>query len=334
MLNKYKGCLLGAVLGDALGMPGETTVSRFIGVTLGFKRAYKGHPNHDLLPGQYTDDSQIMLAAARLLADASWDPETYAKDLLRTHNLNKFRYPDGTIYAACKRMQTTNDFIGSGVYSDSAGCISLAVPFALAYKDRKEMAPKLLEACSITHTHPGAHAATIGLALMLNTLIETGSTDDAYQALITAAQNMNPDLAARISNAVRIEKTGMQITESLAAIGNSSSVYHTLPLAIFLCNRFKDPEELLACASSCGGNADTITLICGAYLGAHRGIEALPQDLIAGLERRGEFETLAEKLQNPKKPEPKKSEEKSEKKSEKKPAQEPESIYDSGWEPE
>lgn len=333
MLNKYKGCLLGAVLGDALGMPGETTVSRFIGITLGFKRAYKGHPNHELLSGQYTDDSQLILITSRLLAEANWDPEAYAKELLRTYNLKKFRYPDGTIYAACKRMKTTDDLIGSGVYSDSAGCISLAVPFALAYKDRKEMAPKLLEACSITHTHPGVYAATLGFALLLNTLIETGNPDTAYQALIIAAQNMNPDLAARINNAIRIEGIGMPISDALAAIGNSSSVYHTLPIAIFLCKRYNDPEELLAYASACGGNADTITLLCGAFAGARYGITALSQTLITQLERRNEFENLAEKLLNPKKPEPPVTAENSQPEAKSEPSEESESIYDSGWEP-
>ena len=304
MLNKYKGCLLGAVLGDALGMPGETTTSRFIGLSLGFKRAYKGHPNHDLLPGQYTDDSQLILMAARLLADDSWTPEDYAKELLRTYNLNKFRYPDGTLYAACRRMKKTDDLIGSGVYSDSSGCIALAIPFALAYKDRKAMAPKLLEACSLTHTHPGAYAATLGTALMLNILIESGSIHKAYDALITAAQNMDPDLATRLNNAFRLEQTGLTTEDATAALGNSSSVYHTLPLAIFLCKRYDAPDQLLAYAAAVGGNSDTISLLCGAFAGARYGISSLPADLISQLERKNEFEILAEKLISPKKPEP------------------------------
>jgi ADP-ribosylglycohydrolase len=295
MLSKYKGCLLGAVLGDAIGMPGETTTSRFIGISLGFKRAYKGHPNHGLLPGQYTDDSQLILIASRLLVETNWNSETYAKELLRTYNLNKFRYPDGITYAACKRMKTTNNFLGSGIYSDSSGCISLAVPFALAYKDRKEMAPKLIEACSITHTHPGVYAATLGFALLLNTLIETGNIAVAYQALLTAAQNMDPDLTARLNNAIHIEKIGTPIDEALARIGNSSSIYQILPLAIFLCKRYDTPSELLIHASACGGNSDTLTLLCGAFTGACYGMAALPQELIAQLERKDEFENLAEK---------------------------------------
>ncbi len=29
MLNNYKGCLVGAILGDAFGMPSETNTARF-----------------------------------------------------------------------------------------------------------------------------------------------------------------------------------------------------------------------------------------------------------------------------------------------------------------
>jgi ADP-ribosylglycohydrolase len=158
------------------------------------------------------------------------------------------------------------------------------------------MAPKLLEACNITHTHPGVYTATLGFALLLNTLIETGNTVVAYQALLTAAQNMDQDLNIRLINAIRIEKTGVEIDDAIATIGNSSSVYHVLPLAIFLCKRYDSPAELLAYASSCGGNADTLTLLCGAFIGARYGITSLPQKLIILLEREGEFENLAEKL--------------------------------------
>lgn len=296
MLERYKGCLLGAVLGDAVGMPSETTVSRFINVTLGFKKAYKGHPNHELQTGSYTDDSQLILIASRLLANGEWSLENYAKELLVTYDLNKFRYPDGTLFAACRRMKKSGDLTGSGVHSDSAGAIALAVPFAIAFKDRKEMAKNLLEAVSITHTHPAATSATISFALMLNVLIETGSVLKAYETLINAAENMDPDLAMKISNAFRLDRTGAAIEDATISIGNSSSVYQTVPLVMFLCKRYENPGDLLAYAAAAGGNADTITMLCGAFSGARSGISALPQDLLAKLERRSEFETLAEKL--------------------------------------
>ena len=300
MLNIYRGCLVGAVLGDALGMPYETLPARRLGrfAPPAFGRAYRGHPNHDLLPGQYTDDGQIILIAARNLSGDGFNAEEYAKELLRTHNLNKFRFPDGVLFAACKRMDSSNNLLESGVNSESAGCMSLAVPFALAYKNRREMAQALIPACSITHTHPAAHAATLGFALMLNTLLETRDVDAAFAALDSAAQNMDPELYTRLQTAYRFERNGMSVDEAAAVIGTSSSVYQTLPMAAFLCRRFFMPEELLSAATTCGGNAGTITMLCGAFAGARFGIDALPGELLRGLERAGVFAGLADTLSN------------------------------------
>lgn len=298
MLNTYRGCLVGAVLGDALGMPYETLPARRLGriAPPTFGRAYRGHPNHDLLPGQYTDDGQILLIAARNLAEGDFNGEEYAKELLRTHNLNKFRFADGVLFAACKRMESSKNLLESGVNSDSAGCMSLAIPFALAFRDRREMAKALIPACCITHTHPAPHAAALGFALMLNTLLETRDVDAAFAALDSAAQNMDSELFTRLQTAYRFERDGMSVDEAAAVIGTSSSVYQTLPMAAFLCRRFFMPEELLSAAVSCGGNAGTITMLCGAFAGARFGLDSLPGELIRGLERAGVFAELADKL--------------------------------------
>jgi ADP-ribosylglycohydrolase len=298
MLNTYRGCLLGAVLGDALGMPYETLPARRLGrlSAPAFGRAYRGHPNHNLLPGQYTDDGQIILMAARCLKDGTFNQEEYAKELLRTYSLNKFRYPDGVLFAACKRMESSNNLIESGVNSESAGCMSLAVPFALAFKDRREMAKALIPVCCITHTHNASHAATLGFALMLNTLIETHDVNAAFSALDSAAQNMDAELFTRLQTAYRFEASGMSVDEAAAVIGTSSSVYQTLPMAAFLCKRFYVPEELLAAAVTVGGNAGTITMLCGAFAGARFGIESLPSELLRGLERVSVFDELAMKF--------------------------------------
>lgn len=297
MLNNYKGCLVGSILGDALGMPSETNTARF-SIEPAFSRAYKGHPNHNLLPGQYTDDGQLILISSRILAEGAWDNTNYAKELLRTYTLQKFRYPDGTTFAACKKMEKSGDLTGSGIYSDSTGCIGLAVPFALAFKDRKEMAKELLTACTVTHTHPGVHAGVIGFALLLNTLLETHDVEAGFTALQTAAENMDPLLAGKIANAVRIEKTGMPTPDAVSIIGNTASIYQTLPLTVFLCRRYYIPRELLGISSTCGGNADTVSLLCGAFCGARFGISSLPEELVPSLERAGIFADLAEKLMN------------------------------------
>lgn len=297
MIDNYKGCMLGAVLGDALGMPNETTTARF-DQPLGFGKAYRGHPNYDLEPGQYTDDGQIILIAARNLVDGNgrFNTREYAKELLRTFELKKFRYADSAIYASCKKMQSSKNLLESGIHSDSAGCVALAIPFALAYHDRKEMAKDLFEACCITQTHPGAHAATIGLALYINTLLETNDTEAAMDALMTAAKNMDEELYVKLSEALKSEENKLPIDAAVSFIGNTSSVYHTLPMAVFITRRAYMPNDVLSIASHIGGNSDTICMICGALIGARFGVDSLPQELLKKLERVGIFYEIAEKL--------------------------------------
>ena len=67
MLEKFKGCLLGAAIGDALGMPNESGAPNLNKMKYGYRRPYKGHPNDGLNPGQFTDDTQMMILVATFL---------------------------------------------------------------------------------------------------------------------------------------------------------------------------------------------------------------------------------------------------------------------------
>ncbi|PKG33750.1 ADP-ribosylglycohydrolase family protein, partial [Methanoregula sp.] len=63
-----------------------------------------------------------------------------------------------------------------------------------------------------------------------------------------------------------------------------------------LISRYSHPPDLLTVSANTGGNTDTIALICGAYLGAAKGMDALPEDLIKGLEDRDRIELLGQRL--------------------------------------
>ena len=77
MLDKVKGCMLGAAVGDALGMPNESTMPNLKKMRYGYRKAYKGHPNAGLTAGQFTDDTQMMILVATLLADGRYSDERY-----------------------------------------------------------------------------------------------------------------------------------------------------------------------------------------------------------------------------------------------------------------
>ena len=110
------------------------------------------------------------------------------------------------------------------------------------------------------------------------------------------AQAEDEVLGGKIRNAILLENEGMETETALLKIGNDVSVFQTLPIAFFLISRYSHPPDLLTVAANTGGNTDTIACICGAYLGASKGIGALPADLLEGLEDRQRIELLGQRL--------------------------------------
>jgi ADP-ribosylglycohydrolase len=294
MIKKFSGCLLGAAVGDALGMPHESGAPNLNKMKYGYRRAYKGHPNDELNAGQYTDDTQLMILAGTLLADGKFNEDRYATALRELYARGALRFPDSTISALCEN-RVREDVPRKGVKSTTSGCIPLAIPFALAYPEMSEACERAVRACNVTHSHPAAHAAvSTVVALVWHALYET--PDPIFRAL-EKARSEDEILGGKIKNALSLEKEGMDTGTALLKIGNGVDVLQTLPIAFFLISRYAaHPPDLLTVSANTGGNSDTIALICGAYLGASKGTDALPSDLLDGLEDRQRLELLGQRL--------------------------------------
>jgi ADP-ribosylglycohydrolase len=295
MLKKFKGCLLGAAIGDALGMPNESTSPNLNKMKYGYRRPYKGHPNEGLNAGQYTDDTQLMILVGTLLADGKYNEDRYATALRELYIRGALRFPDGSVSAACERVVKEN-VPQKGVKSTTAGCLPIAVPFALAFPDMNEACERAVRACNITHSHPAAHAAVSTVVTLLYHAIH--ESPDPIEKAVNKALAEDEILGGKIHNALLLEKDGMDTEIALLKIGNDVSVFQTLPIAFFLINRYTHPPDLLTVSANTGGNTDTIALLCGAYLGAAKGIDALPEDLLRGLEDRDRIELLGQRLYN------------------------------------
>ncbi|MDK2973725.1 MAG: hypothetical protein PWP08_96 [Methanofollis sp.] len=285
--------MLGAAIGDALGMPGESAAMNLSHLYQGYRRAWKWHPNARLEPGQYTDDTQIMLLVAELIATGNYSEKHYASALSRLCRDGDLRFPDGSVMSACEHLLTCG-IEKSGVNSDTSGCIPLAVPFALRYNDPVERSGRLVKACSVTHTNPAAHAGAVTVASLIAGAVQ--GEREPFAAAVRCAAAEDPELGRRIERAVGLEQEGISLEGALPTIGNDVSIYQTVPIAFFLMGRYGDPRNLLYVAANVGGNTDTIAFICGAYVGAKFGVGALPPDLLAGLENREHIDSLAGQL--------------------------------------
>lgn len=293
LLDAIKGCMVGAAIGDALGMPHETAPPGLAHLREGYQRPSRWHPNAHLAAGSYTDDTQLMIIVSGLFSKGIYSDEKYAEELLKLFDQGALRFPDSSVLAACKHLKSSG-FGKSGISSTTAGCVPLAIPFALVYSDGVEMRERLVKACSVTHTHPAAHAAAISLAMLVTSYLTR--TPDPLTIAERNARLEDLELGRRIRKALDLEKEGISLTTALSVIGNDITVYQTIPLAFFLIARYDDPEELLMIASQIGGNTDTIGFICGACAGARNGLSAFPGYLVKGLEHQQQIETLAGRL--------------------------------------
>ncbi|MDD4136711.1 MAG: ADP-ribosylglycohydrolase family protein [Methanoregula sp.] len=286
---------MGAAIGDALGMPNESTSPNLNKMKYGYRRPYKGHPNEGLNAGQYTDDTQMMILVGTLLADGKYNEDRYATALRELYSRGALRFPDGSVSATCEHVMKEN-VPQKGVKSTTSGCLPIAVPFALTFPDMNEACERAVRACNITHSHPAAHAAvSTFVTLIYHALHES---PDAIDRAVQKALVEDEVLGGKIRNAISLERDGMETETALLKIGNDVSVFQTLPIAFFLINRYTHPPDLLTVAANTGGNTDTIALLCGAYLGASKGMDALPEDLLKGLEDRDRIELLGQRLFN------------------------------------
>ena len=292
MQNEYRGAMLGAAIGDALGMPYETTPPAVGRRRYGFKKAPKNHPNAGLNAGEYTDDTRIALLAGELFVSGNFTPEKYASKLKQLCDEKKLGFVDGTVYTACRHMADKTR--ASGCNSTTSGCIPLGLSFALVYSDIVQLREELVKACAVTHTNPAAHAAAISFATLIRSVID-GNENPMHEAQKNAFLEDN-DLGMKTGNALRIAEEKLSPESALSIIGNDVSVYQTLPMAYYLIERFGDDPEFLNIAVSVGGNTDTIGFICGAWLGARYGASGLDEDLVLGLYNRETIETLANRL--------------------------------------
>ncbi|MBT8508476.1 hypothetical protein AZH53_08665 [Methanomicrobiaceae archaeon CYW5] len=293
MISRYRGCMLGAAAGDALGMPGETMPPRPDRVTVEYRAAHRHHPNAGLSPGSYTDDTQLMLLAGELLADKTFTPERYAAKLAALDEDEGFRFPDGPVLTACRRYAAQGPG-KTGVESPGAGCMPLAVPFALAIGEPDRLYEELTAACAVTHTHIAAQAGAVSFAMLLRATL-AGNGDPVHVAEL-CARSMDPLLSSRIATARDLSREGFSLEAVLPVIGNDISVYQTLPMTVYLISRYGDSDLLLPLAAHIGGNSDTIAFLCGAWLGARWGTGAFSPALLDNLEDNERIAAVAEGL--------------------------------------
>jgi len=293
--SKFVGCLVGSAVGDALG-------SSFEG-----SWALKKLKIEESFSGRWTDDTHMMIGLAEsLIENNGFDGNHMAQVFIKNYEEEPWRgyaygppqvfewIKSGVAWSqAAKRL-----FGGAGSYGN--GAAMRVAPVGVLYYDNPERLRSVAYSQSqITHAHElgmeGAALQAYAIALAVKANPSSGLKPFTFLRKLKYF-TINEVYRRKLETAEKLlgEKDKLRIIREL---GNGIEAHNSVPTAIYsFLHSPQSFEKSLLYAVSLGGDTDTIGAMTSAISGAYSGIEAIPEQWKARLERRAYIEELAEKL--------------------------------------
>ena len=278
MRDSAVGALLGAFVGDALGMPYEGQPGRVVPERVDMRDGRAA-------AGSYTDDTQMMIALAESLLRSDGIEDEDLAVAFRAQYEPERGYGSGTRTVISLWDQgvavseaATRTF-GEG--SNGNGAAMRVAPVGVRFfREEARVVTEARRSALVTHAHPeGADGAVVQAV-----------------AVAAAVAGLNP-LAAALAV---VSTTPMQRRlEELAAISardldprelggpNWAVAYSataSVPVAVALGSRAQSFEQAVTLAVRCGGDTDTVAAMAGAIAGARFGASSIPARWYAALE--------------------------------------------------
>lgn len=316
---------MGTAIGDALGMPVEglspaTIASKFgsLRSLIAPKAGTWAHRTHKLRRGQWTDDTQLMLAIGEsVVAKGFLDFD----DIARRHVLclNDPRGWGKSTLTGIGKIKAGISWWNSAA-PDGAGngtpmkIAPIGILMALKRITKFEAATAILNISRMTHGDPRpAIAGIIQAEVVAKAILHgTAGIHSAILASPAAAEVLewslddphdafHVSLSGNLSKAVDMAHGGKPLSEIREAVGAQSFVVESFPFTLAAVLKFRnDPEACLMELAAQGGDADTTCAMAGALLGAAHGLSAFPTRWRRPLEGYTRLVSMADGLCGPK----------------------------------
>jgi len=300
LLDRYKGCLLGLAVGDALGTtlefkpPGSfTPIDDMIG----------GGP-FDLKPGQWTDDTSMALCLAESLIKCNgFDPVDQMKRYLMWYRKGHLS-STGTCFdigntcsSAISKFESSGEAYCGSTDSHSAGNGSLMrlapVPLFFA-SNPKEVIEMSGNSSRTTH----GTAVCVSACRYFAALIIGALNNVDKETLLSKRYCATPDYWNEHPLAPEIDEIalGSFKRRQPPEIKGTGYVVKSLEAALWAFHNSSSFKEGCLLAVNLGDDADTTGAIYGQIAGAYYGITGIPDSWLDKTHDRKLIESFAEKL--------------------------------------
>jgi ADP-ribosyl-[dinitrogen reductase] hydrolase len=302
--ERFRGCLLGLAVGDAVG----TTVEFQARGAFPPVQDMTGGGPFSLPPGAWTDDTSMALCLATSLVETRrFDARDQMERYLRWYNAGYLSstghcFDIGTTTRAAlnRYQQTGNPFSGTDdPHSAGNGSIMRLAPVAMFYAGDPQAA--LGYAVESSRTTHGAAECLDACRLFAAVLLAMLAGADKETALFSPHEVVGPAVSApaELSPAVRAIAEGAYRHKTADQIRGSGYVVASLEAALWCFWTTANFREAILAAANLGDDADTTAAVCGQVAGAFYGESGIPGHWRKRLVMAEEIRALADRLQNP-----------------------------------
>ncbi|GIW79224.1 MAG: ADP-ribosylglycohydrolase [Gemmatales bacterium] len=291
--NRFRGCLLGLAVGDAIG----TTVEFCPRGSFEPLTDMVGGGPFRLQPGQWTDDTAMALCLATSLVEKGgfdardqmeryclWQEKGYLSSTGVCFDIGN------TVASALRRFRRTNEpFAGStDPYTAGNGCIMRLAPVPMFYFPDIDAAERFAAESSRT-TH-GAGECLDASRLFARMIVRALLSRPKEEVVLADRDSFTG--AEKIAAIAR----GDYLQKNESAIRGTGYVVDSLEAALWCFMKTDSFREAVLRAANLGDDADTTAAVCGQLAGAFYGESGIPRPWLDKLAMYQEIGDLAIKL--------------------------------------
>ncbi len=276
-LDRARGCLAGQLAGDSLGSLVEFKSPGYISRRYPYGvREMEYSVVWRTIAGQPTDDSEMALSLARgILRRGGYDQDAAREGYVRWAESDPFDIGN-TVASALLFNELKHDSQANGAMMR----ISPLAIFGAARSDTEVEEWARLDA-EITHPNRVCVQANRLYAAAISRAVRTGCGADAlYESIRKRADAMGAE--STLADAIRAAQSAPPASYGPPTAGWVLVAFQN---ALWQLLHADSVEDALADTISRGGDTDTNAAICGALLGAVRGVSAMPYHWIRTLQK-------------------------------------------------
>jgi ADP-ribosyl-[dinitrogen reductase] hydrolase len=268
--------LLGTAVGDALGVPFESMLVNNKELVDWDGKSFHGSQYHQLLPGQYSDDTQMsIMVAESLVVNNGFNPDDLSARYVDWIVSGRARGYGRTTLMAVQNLVAGKHWSESGIAgSYGNGTAMRAAPFGVYFRNDLQSLVAICKIDSaITHASEDAEAGSIAIALAA-----AHAVNHDTENLLERISEKLPDskvkgLVYSLDSLINSDKITPQ--QALRVLGTKANVRETVPAALYCFLKFTNYHDAILTAIKAGGDTDTTAAIVGALFGAQLSMKGI-----------------------------------------------------------